>query len=84
MFNTSYYADGYNPLLHQFYHQEEIKLGNYLYFDLHLSFRVKRISFFVRGGNLLAGLMGFRYVTTPSYPLQAQNLRVGINWRFYD
>ncbi len=84
MFNTAYYADGYNPLLHQFYHQEETKIGNYLYFDLHLSFRVKRISFFVRGGNLLAGLMGYGYFTTPNYPMQAQNVRFGINWRFYD
>ncbi|MBO4488417.1 MAG: hypothetical protein J5741_02025 [Bacteroidales bacterium] len=84
MFNTSYYADIYNPLLHQFCHQEEVKVGNYLYLDLHLSFRVKRISFFVRGGNLLAGLMGYHYITTPYYPTQAQNLRIGINWRFYD
>lgn len=84
MFNTAYYADGYNPLLHQFFHQEEIKVGNYLYLDLHLSFRVKRISFFVRGGNLLAGLMGYGYFTTPYYPMQAQHVKIGINWRFYD
>ena len=84
MFNTSYYADIYNPLLHQFCHQEEYKVGNYLYLDLHLSLRVKRISFFVRGGNLLASLIGYNYVTTPYYPMQAQSVRFGINWRFYD
>ncbi len=84
MFNTTYYADGYNPLLHQFFHQEEVKTGNFVYFDLHLSLRVKRLSFFVRGGNLLAGLYTYNYLTTPNYPMMGQSFRAGINWRFYD
>lgn len=83
-YNTKYYADGYNPILHQFYAQEYISTGHYLYINAHIAIRVKRISFFVRGGNLIAGLMSFRYITTPSYPMQSQSVQAGINWKFYD
>lgn len=83
-YNTKYYADGYNPLLHQFYAQQYIITGNYLYVNAHIALRVKRISFFVRGGNLIAGLLSFRYITTPGYPMQGRNFEVGVNWKFYD
>ena len=83
-YNTKYYADGYNPLLHQFYAQQYIITGNYLYVNAHLALRVKRISFFLRGGNLIAGLLSFRYITTPGYPMQGRNFEVGVNWKFYD
>lgn len=83
-YNTQYYADGYNPILHQFYAQQYIITGNYLYVNAHLAIRVKRISFFVRGGNLFAGLTSFRYITTPGYPMQGRNLELGVNWKFYD
>ena len=83
-YNTKYYADGYDPLLHQFYAQQYIITGNYLYVNAHLALRVKRISFFVRGGNLIAGLLSFRYITTPGYPMQGRNFEVGVNWKFYD
>jgi hypothetical protein len=83
-YNTRYYADGYNPILHQFFSQRDVLVGNYLYVNAHLALRVKRISFFIRGGNLLAGLFSFHYITTPNYPMQGRNLEFGVNWKFYD
>lgn len=84
MYNTLYYGDAYNPLLHQFYDQDNEQVGNYLYMDLNLTLRVERIAFFVRGGNLLAGVFNFKYLTTPFYPMQGRNVALGITWRFYD
>lgn len=84
MYNTLYFADGYNPIIHQFYYQQDVKVGNYLYFDLNITFRVNRIAFYVRGGNLLEGVFSYKYFTTPYYPMQGRNLELGITWRFYD
>ncbi len=84
MYNTRYYADGYNPVIHHFYRQTDTKTGHFIYFDLNLTFKIERISFFIRGGNLLAGFVGYNYLTTPSYPMQGQNLQLGIVWKFYD
>lgn len=83
-YNTKYYADGYNPIVHQFYSQQFIRTGNYLYLNANIAFRVKRIAFFVRGGNLLAGLFSFHYITTPGYPMEGRSFEVGVNWKFYD
>lgn len=83
-YNTGYYADAYYPLLHQFYHQNDIKTGNYFYFDIYIGIQVQRINIFLKGSHLLAGLMGYNYFTTPDYPMQRRALSLGISWRFHD
>ncbi len=84
MYNTLYYADGYNPIVHQFYHQEVVKVGNYLYVDANITFQISRIAFYVRGGNLLEGVFGYKYFTTPYYPMEGRRFQIGITWKFYD
>jgi hypothetical protein len=87
MYNTPYFAEGYNPAFHQFYWQERYRVGNFLYFDVNLSLQVQRIAFYVRGGNLLSDLLSDRYYTTPAYPMKSisnLNITIGIAWRFYD
>lgn len=84
MYNTAYYADAYLPMLHQFYHQTNQKVGNFLYFNANLNIQVQRIGIFCRLGNFLAGALGYHYFTTPNYPMQNLRVAIGINWRFYD
>lgn len=84
MYNTLYYADGYNPVLHQFYCQRDMKVGNYPYWDVNLSFRIKRITFFFRAGHVLSGVIGQNYYLTPDYPAMGRSFQLGLNWRFYD
>jgi len=84
MYNTLYYADGYDPVMHQFYCQRDMKVGNYVYWDANLTFKIKRISFFFRAGHILSGLVGQFYFLTPDYPAQGRNFQLGINWKFYD
>ena len=84
MYNTLYYADGYDPVMHQFYCQRDMKVGNYPYWDVNLSFRIKRITFFFRAGHVLAGVIGQNYYLTPDYPAMGRSFQLGINWRFYD
>ncbi len=84
MYNTTYFANGYFPALHQFYFQQKVKTGNYFFFDAFLNIRVQRINIYFRFGHALAGLMGYNYYTTPDYPMQGRSYSIGINWRFYD
>lgn len=84
MYNTLYYADGYNPVMHQFYYQNKMKVGNYAYWDANLTLRIKRITFFFRAGHILSGLAGQFYFLTPDYPAMGRNFQLGLNWKFYD
>ncbi len=84
MYNTNHYADGYAPVLHQFYNQNEVQTGNYLYLGIYLNLKIERISAFVRFDNLLVGALPNRYMMTPYHPMDGRKLSVGVNWKFYD
>ena len=84
MYNTLYFADGYDPVMHQFYFQRKMRVGNYVYWDANLTMKIKRISFFFRAGHILSSVIGQFYFLTPDYPAQGRNFQLGINWKFYD
>ena len=83
-YNTGYYADAYYPLLRQFYHQTDVKTGNYFYFDLYAAIQVQRINIFFKASHVLSGLLGQNYFTTPDYPMQGRRFAIGLMWRFHD
>lgn len=84
MYNTAYYADGYDPILHQFYYQNDQKVGNYCYLDANITLKIKRIAFFFRAGHFLSGVINYDYFRTPNYPALDRRFQVGITWKFYD
>ena len=84
MYNTSYYADAYLPVLHKFYNQKSQSVGDYIFMDIFLTINVDRINFFFRAGNLLATVMKHRNFTTPNYPDKEFLLSLGVRWRFFD
>lgn len=83
-YNTLYYGDAYNPILHQFYAQQQQKVGNYLYMDTYIAMQVVRIQFYFKVAHVLSGVMGYHYFTTPDYPMQGRYFSLGITWRFHD
>lgn len=84
MYNTSYYADAYNPALVSYYWQDQVKTGNFVMLNVFLNFQVKRANIFVKGLNIAQGLFGYNYIQTPHYPLVDRCVRFGISWRFFD
>lgn len=83
-YNTNYYADGYCPMLHSFYTQENVKVGHYLYFDPSIAIQVQRIGLYFKVTHVLCGAMKYRYFTTPDYPMENRQFVLGITWRFFD
>ena len=88
MYNTSYYADGYLPVLHTFYCQNSQSIGNFIFWDANITFQIDRINFFFRMGNLLPPfIQKYRNFTTPFYPENENMLNticIGISWKFFD
>ena len=83
-YNTNFYADGYCPMLHSFYTQERMKVGNYLFFDPHIAIQVQRIGLYFKVTHVLCGAMKYRYFTTPDYPMENRQFVLGLTWRFFD
>ena len=84
LYNTSYYADAYNPALQQFYLQSDTKVGNYGYLDVFLKAKINRFVLQAKWTHAWAGLFGRNYYFTPHYPSKDMGFAVGIAWRFHD
>ena len=84
-FNTSYYAQGYNPALSVFYNQNEVKIGNYPYVDAFVSAKWKRMRILFKYQHLNKGLFGNgEAFQVARYPLNPGMFKLGISWAFYD
>jgi len=84
LYNTAYYANAYNPVLQQFYLQNEKQIGNYPYLDVFLRAKLGRFQLQVKGTHLLEGLLGYNYYLVPHYPAKGRGFALGILWNFYD
>lgn len=83
-YNTSYYANDYNPATRSFYLQDNKEIGNYLYMDVFINLKIQRARFFFTYTHLNASFMGRDYYTTPGYPMQDAAFKFGVGWRFHD
>lgn len=87
---STYNANGYMPVIQQFYLNNTIPVKDYMLVDLFLDVRVKRANVFVKISNLLQGVGSstspFRntYYTTPGYPGLPRSFDFGIMWMFFD
>lgn len=87
-YHTAYYADGYSPLLGQFFLQSNVNISNRPDVHIYNNFRIRSFSGFVRLENLNTittqyGL-GFKRnnFAAPFYPTPGLLFRFGIFWNF--
>lgn len=83
--HTPYYAPGYEPTLGVFYHQDQERVGGYIWADMFINIQIKRASFYLKGGHLNALWDSSPdYFLLPHYPGQKFGLFWGITWKFFD
>ncbi|MDD4109356.1 MAG: putative porin [Prolixibacteraceae bacterium] len=83
-YNTSYYADAYDPSTGMFHLQKDLEIGGYPYLDAYVSLRLKRTRLFFKMINLGTEFIDKAYFTVPHYPMNRRTFRFGVNWSFYD
>ena len=88
-YRSPYNADGYSPVLGQFYYQDSIKISNPLPdIAAYMNFRIRSFKAFVRAENLntARGLEGFGFTNNnfvaPNYAMPGLQIRIGIYWGF--
>lgn len=90
-YHTPYKADGYSPVLGQFYYQDSINISNKMPdIAAYVHFRIKPFKAFIRVENLNAarklkgGGFGFtnNNLTAPGYALPGLQFRLGVYWSF--
>ena len=84
-YHTRFYADGYNPVVGAFYHQNEQEIGNYLWVDAFVSIQVKRATIFLKALHLNAPIDAEpHYFLLPHTPGQDLAVYWGLEWKFFD
>jgi len=89
-YHTSYKADGYSPILGQFFYQDSVTISNGPNIAAFLQFRIRGFKAFIRAENLNTAEItpgsGFGFtnnsLAAPGYPYPGLQIRVGIWWSF--
>ncbi|HMC87010.1 MAG TPA: putative porin [Chitinophagaceae bacterium] len=88
-YNTPYKADGYSPLLGQFYYQDTATVRLKLpIINAYLHFRIKSFTAYIRGENInsVSTKDGFGFsnnnLAIAGYPYPGLQIRIGIFWSF--
>lgn len=88
-YHTPYKADGYSPVLGQFYYQDSVTIKNPLPdIALYVHLRIRAVKFYVRGENInsLNINNGFNFtnnnLAAPGYAYPGFFLRLGVYWSF--
>ncbi|WP_291134851.1 putative porin [Flavobacterium sp. UBA7663] len=80
---SEYYANDYNPLLGEFYIQNETKIGGFPMFDFFVNARVKQTRIFLKAEHFNSAWTGYDFYSAPNYPYRDFIVRFGLVWNFF-
>ena len=81
---TKYYANAFNPVLNEFYLQNDTKIGDYPTFDVFVNGEVRRTRIYFKVENVTAAFTGRNYFVTPNTPARDLSIRLGLIWNFWN
>ena len=80
---TSYNMDAYNPLLGEFYIQNNEELGGYPLLDVFINAKVKQTRIFLKAEHLNSIFSEPNYYSAPNYPYRDFVIRFGLVWNLF-
>jgi hypothetical protein len=80
---SKYYANDYNPLLGEFYVQNETKIGDFPMVDFFINAQVKQVRIFLKAEHFNSAWTGYDYYSAPNYPYRDFLVRFGLVWNFF-
>nr|WP_321225191.1 putative porin [uncultured Psychroserpens sp.] len=80
---SEYYMDGYDPLLAEFYSQNEIKLGGYPRLDFFINAKIRQTRIFFKAEHFNSAFTGYNYFAAPNTPYRDFTVRFGLVWDFF-
>lgn len=80
---TKYYMDGYDPLLAEFYAQNETKLGGFPRLDFFINAKIRQTRIFLKAEHFNSAFTGYDYFSSPNNPYRDFTIRFGLVWNFF-
>ena len=80
---SEYYGNDYNPLIGEFYVQNETKIGNFPMFDFFINARIKQARIYLKAEHFNSAWTGYNFYSAPNYPYRDFMVRFGLEWNFF-
>jgi hypothetical protein len=80
---TSYYANEYNPVIGEFFVQENKKIGNFPNLDFFINARIQRTRIYFKAEHFNSSLTGNNFYASPNNPYRDFTIRFGLVWNFF-
>ena len=80
---AKYNMDAYDPLLAEFYVQNETKLGNFPRLDFFVNAKIRQTRIYFKAEHFNAAFSGYNYYSAPNYPYRDFAIRFGLVWNFF-
>lgn len=80
---SSYNMNAYDPVLAEFYVQNDMELGGFPLMDFFINARVRQTRIFLKAEHFNSSFTGYDYYSAPNYPYRDFVVRFGLVWNFF-
>lgn len=80
---ASYYANGYNPIVGDFYVQNQRKIGEFPMIDFFINAKIRTARIYLKAEHLNSSFGESNYYNAPNYPYRDFMIRFGVEWNFF-
>ncbi|WP_054852740.1 putative porin [Olleya sp. ITB9] len=80
---SSYNMDGYDPLLSEFYTQNDQELGGFSRLDFFVNAKIRQTRIFLKAEHFNALFTDPNYYSAPNQPFRDFKIRFGLVWNFF-
>lgn len=80
---SKYFMNSYNPVLSEFYLQNDQEIGGYPVFDFFLNMRIKTMQIFIKLEHFNSSFGEQNFYSAPTYPYRDLTFRFGLIWTFF-
>ena len=80
---TKYNMNAYDPLLAEFYVQDQNKLGGFPRLDFFVNAKIRQTRIYLKAEHFNSAFTGYNYYSAPNYPYRDFTIRFGLVWNFF-
>lgn len=80
---TKYNMNAYDPLLAEFYVQNDNKIGGFPRLDFFVDAKIRQTRIFFKAEHFNSSFTGYNFYSAPNYPYRDFAIRFGIVWNFF-
>ena len=80
---SEFHMNGYDPLLSEFYVQNNKLIGNFPRIDFFVNAKIQQTRIYLKAEHINSSITGYNYYSAPNYPYRDFSIRFGLVWNFF-